>query len=68
MTGRSLYEKASTAAYKTEEWLFRDGSGGRENALTRSRVYPVAWPFLRSYERAFWNELARSITPKRVKS
>lgn len=64
MTGRNLYERAATAAEKQTGSRWIDGGWARENALTRSRFYPVAWPFLRDYEQAFWNELARAITPK----
>lgn len=65
MTGRNLYEKAATAASKKTGTRWVNGVWIRENALTRSPIYPVAWPFLRDYEQAFWNELARAITPKR---
>lgn len=63
MTGRSLYERAATAAAKKTGSRWVDSVWVQENALTRSRIYPVAWPFPRDYERAFWNEFARAITP-----
>lgn len=65
MTGKALYDKHCTAAKASERSVWNSAEQ-RYHRVWPTAV-PMAWQFVSDDMRRYYNELAKLVTPRRVK-